>query len=285
MSTTVTTIKTSCGDDFRRFRAPDKPMGVSELRTRIQGLYDDRLGARTWQVFYVDSDGDLITIANSEDVELAFEAAAEAGTSTLRLYVQPERETPKARPSAARGVDPCSVFLEQLFGGISAPEGPPPGFCGPRGPFPWCSRPRGSGWRCGSSEAHAEAPKPAKDEPKAATPKPPSSPRSTQPEPKPTTVAAAPDEAVSSSAPVSPTSSETGPSEYVHVKAPEEPQPAAKEGTGTSDPAPAPSRWERELAILKEMGLTVDEERLTASLDRHQGIIAGVLSEVFARMQ
>lgn len=281
---TVTTIKTSCGDDFRRFRALDPEVGVSGLRARLQGLYEDRLGGRTWQMYYVDSDGDLITIAEDGDVELAYEAAADAGSSVVRLYVEPDRE-PEARRHCTprRTPDPCGVFLDHLFGGLAGQRGP----CGPC-PFPF--GPRRGGRKCGKKEesdgakaaADEVAPEVAREPTVAAdnawvprdTPSPAKSPTSAPVPPQ-----------------TSPVTSDTEPNEYVHVKAPEQQEQQKEQKEQQKEPeVPKPqagpnTRWERELAILKEMGISVDEERLTASLDRHQGIIAGVLSEVFARMQ
>jgi len=282
----VTIIKTSLGDDFRRFKVPPyqhegdlQPLHtLAGLRERVQSLYAAQLPLSTiWRLYYVDADGDLITVAEDADVALAYEAAVEACQTVLRLYVCADRPSQKRQRQRGMGEDgvagdPCGSFLRHLMGQFAPAE--------------MCGRKRGGCCQPQASPANdgATAGKAASATTKPATP--PTSPKGSGGESD--GVASAHDYVhVSSPSEERPGS---GPSIYPgEEQQPEQPQPQQQQQRQQQQTAPSPSasaaRWVRELSILKEMGLTVDEERLSASLDRHQGIIQGVLGEVFSRMQ
>jgi hypothetical protein len=46
-----------------------------------------------------------------------------------------------------------------------------------------------------------------------------------------------------------------------------------------------PSRWEKEISLLRDMGIKFDDKALEEKLDRHSGLISAVLSEIFNNAQ
>jgi hypothetical protein len=308
-------VKIAFKDDFRRFKLTGELRSLERLRAKVTSLFD--ITDPEWRLLYADSDGDHITIADNDDLALAVESAG--GARVVRLFIRstqaadthPVHPHPLAlsdsatpwicdgsdrvggcRSGACHGpiryrctagcdFDLCEKCMQDRTPGMAARPLDGRNFHAmvgnltdtlrqhgidvcvdlERGGCPARGRGRGRGRRGGGCHWANRCRKvPGEEE------------ATTAPVGRP----AEADDVASAGSDVPPVPTPAAPV----PEAPSAPPSTASSSPSDETTATPPPRWANELQILRDMGISIDRDTLLNSLDRHNGVIAGVLTEV-----